>query len=196
MIYTDSTFKTPASLDSYPTIKAHLDSFLPIFTSDNRPYGLHRARNPHYFVGEKIVCQRKCADRPVFSYSNGDCYVTQTYNIIKTNRINLKYLTGLLNSKLIEFWLKNRGKMQGTNYQIDKEPIQQIPIILPSSNFEKKIVETIDNIILSCDSDYSLLEQKIDHIVYHLYELNYDDVLIIDPETPITREGYDNFTIE
>jgi hypothetical protein len=31
----------------------------------------------------------------------------------------------------------------------------------------------------------------IDNIVYHLYGLTYDDVLIVDPWTTITREKYD-----
>ena len=37
------------------------------------------------------------------------------------------------------------------------------------------------------------LENQIDHIVYHLYDLTYDEVLIVDPETPITREQYESF---
>lgn len=40
------------------------------------------------------------------------------------------------------------------------------------------------------------IEVEIDHIVYHLYDLTYDEVLIVDPETPITREQYDNFKLE
>ncbi|MCQ2771235.1 MAG: hypothetical protein MJ236_05495, partial [Clostridia bacterium] len=43
---------------------------------------------------------------------------------------------------------------------------------------------------------YNDFENKIDHIVYHLYNLTYDEVLIVDPQTPITREEYDNFKIE
>ena len=41
---------------------------------------------------------------------------------------------------------------------------------------------------------------EIVRLVYHLYSLNYDEVLIVDPETPITREEYEkaarNMTIE
>ena len=29
-------------------------------------------------------------------------------------------------------------------------------------------------------------------MVYHLYGLTYDEVLIVDPQTPITREEYEN----
>lgn len=59
----------------------------------------------------------------------------------------MKYLTGLLNSKLIEFWLKNKGKMQGANYQLDKEPLQQIPIAVPAVNIQKLIATLVDYII-------------------------------------------------
>jgi hypothetical protein len=48
----------------------------------------------------------------------------------------LKYLTALLNSKIVAFWLRYQGKMQGDNYQIDKEPILNIPIKVP----EKTII--------------------------------------------------------
>ena len=54
-------------------------------------------------------------------------------NVIKSTRLATKYLVGVLNSKLVAFWLKHRGKMQGTNYQIDKQPLlKAIPLISPS----------------------------------------------------------------
>ncbi|HJE39973.1 MAG TPA: hypothetical protein K8V47_09490 [Candidatus Amulumruptor caecigallinarius] len=40
------------------------------------------------------------------------------------------------------------------------------------------------------------ISNRIDHIVYHLYGLTYDEVLIVDPETPITREEYENFQFD
>ena len=32
----------------YPNLKAHLDKFIPVITSDNKPYGLHRAREEQF----------------------------------------------------------------------------------------------------------------------------------------------------
>lgn len=32
---------------------------------------------------------------------------------------------------------------------------------------------------------------ETDRLVYHLYSLNYDEVLIVDLKTPITREEYE-----
>lgn len=200
LIYTDSTYKDESSMVSFPVLKAHLDQFRPIFTSDNKPYGLHRARDPRFFSGSKIICQRKCAELPIFSYSDGECYLTQTFNIIKTNRVNLRYLTGLLNSKLIAFWLRNRGKMQGLNYQLDKEPLQQIPIPVPEIEVQTRIGHLVDEIIVrkSANENASIqdVENQIDNIVYHLYDLTYDEVLIVDSNTPITREQYESFNLE
>lgn len=199
LIYTDSTYKNESSMDSFPVLKAHLDQFRPIFTSDNKPYGLHRARDPRFFSGSKIICQRKCAELPIFSYSDGECYLTQTFNIIKSNRVNLRYLTGLLNSKLIAFWLRNRGKMQGLNYQLDKEPLQQIPIVVPRTNVQVRLGQIVEEIIArkAVDESASIqdFENQIDNIVCHLYHLTYDEMLIVDPETPITREQYESFNL-
>jgi len=133
IIYTDSKFKYSANIEPYPNIKKHLDRFSDIITSSNKPYGLHRARIKSFFEGEKIISLRKCSDKPTFTYTNFDCYVSQTYFVIKTKRINQKYLTAILNSNLIQFWLRYKGKMQGFNYQIDKEPILNIPIFKAQS---------------------------------------------------------------
>ena len=137
-IYTDSKFKNPSSIMPYPSIKKHLDQFRKIITSDNAPYGLHRARDEKFFIGEKIVSARKCAS-PIFTYTDFPCYVSQTFNVIKTDRVNQLYLTGLLNSRLTRFWLKNRGKMQGQNFQVDKEPLLSVPICVPDIAEQERI---------------------------------------------------------
>ena len=153
IIYTTSSFKNPNSMDNYPHLKEHLDKYKDVITSDNKPYGLHRSRVETFFKGEKIVALRKCADRPLFAYADGNHYMSATFYIIKTNRVNMKYLTGLLNSKLIEFWLKNKGKMQGANYQLDKEPLMQIPIAVPDRETQELIAKLVDIIILLKSSD-------------------------------------------
>ncbi len=180
-IYTDSSYKNPSSLNKYPTIKLHLDRFISIFTSDNRPYGLHRAREERFFVNSKIIAVRKSVGHPKFSYCDFECYLSQTFNMIQTNRVNLKYLTGLLNSKLVEFWLKNKGKMQGANYQLDKEPLQQIPIAVPSNDVQELIAKLVNMIILLNTTDEraselvqnsyisSELEKLIDGCIYEIY---------------------------
>jgi adenine-specific DNA-methyltransferase len=174
IIYTDSSFKSPSSMNTFPNLKSHLDRFQDIITSDNKPYGLHRAREERFFKGEKVIVQRKCVGKPSFSYSDFDCYVSATFYVIKTNRFNHKYLVGLLNSKLIAFWLKNRGKMQGDNYQLDKEPLLQIPIYQPTESLQQPIITLVDYILfLKQAQNDSIIpiyyENIIDACVYELY---------------------------
>ena len=59
-----------------------------------------------------------------------------------------------------------------------------------------KYISIVDQILAAKKGnmfeDTSALESEIDLLVYHLYGLTYDDVLIVDPETPITKEEYNN----
>ena len=183
LIYTDSSFKDSSKMQNYPHIKAHLDKFLSIFTSDNRPYGLHRCRKSIFFTGEKILSLRKCVDRPCFSYSDFDCYVTQTFFSIKTTRWNMKFLTGLLNSTLVAFWLRHKGKMQGNNYQVDKEPLQNMPLPIVEISKQQPIIDLVDKILAAKkanpQTDTTELEEQIDKAVYKLYDLTPDEIAIV-----------------
>lgn len=184
IIYTGSEFKNPKSMEPYPNLKRHLDRFKDVITSDNKPYGLHRAREEKFFKGESIIAQRKCPSRPSFTYTDFDCYVSATFYVIQTSRINMKYLTGLLNSKLIEYWLRNKGKMQGNNFQIDKEPLLAIPLINADEKITKQIESIVDAILAAKkenpQADTSEWEKEIDQWVYKLYELTEEEIAIVE----------------
>ncbi len=182
IIYTDSSYNKAGSLDRFPNLKKHLDKFQGIITSDNKPYGLHRARKEKFFIGEKIAVQRKCPSEPIFTYVDFDSYLSATFYVIKTSRFNLKYLTALLNSKLVAFWLRYKGKMQGNNYQIDKEPLVNIPIPKISKPAQQPFIALVDKILTAKQQgqDTSTLETQIDQMVYKLYDLTDDEIKIIE----------------
>lgn len=81
------------------------------------------------------------------------------------------------------------------NLAIKAEYVKQVK--LPNTSEKQKVqIEELVNAILQgklSDADTSKEESEIDLIVYHLYGLTYDEVLIVDPETPITREEYENY---
>lgn len=188
IIYTKSDINKPdkktkkVPIDNYPKIKEHLDTFKTVITSDYSPYGLHRAREQYFFENEKIMVTRKCPKEPIFTYTDFDCFVSQTFFVIQSARINLKYLTGLLNSKLVAFWLRKKGKMQGNAYQLDKEPLLEIPIYKPTDIDANEIAKLVDKIISHKQQgkESSEQEQKIDELVYKLYDLTADEQKIIE----------------
>ena len=146
IIYTDSKFKNENEMIHYPNLKQHLDKFLPVLTSVNKPYGLHRSRDEYFFKDKKILLQRKCVI-PTFSYTDFDCYVSRMFIVIKTERVNQLFLTGLFNSRLVRFWLKNRGKMQGQHYQLDNEPLLAIPLCVPEKSEQERLAKITQRII-------------------------------------------------
>ena len=156
-------------IEQYPHVKAHLDRFKEIITSDNKPYGLHRARKQHLFEGKKIFSLRK-TEFPSFTYSECSTYVGQSFNIIQPKTIDYFYLLGILNSKLIAFWLKHKGKMQGKNYQVDVEPLVSIPIITISE--KRDLISFLTEFIVK-SRIISPFSELIDYLVFENYFYHY-----------------------
>ena len=133
------------------------------------------------------------------------CYVAGKSTIILLNPKEqrfFKILLGILNSKLITFYIRGSystlGIGGGINFSRDMVENLPMPVFLPAES--NKIISYVENIISTkgknISSDTSALESEIDRLVYHLYGLTYDEVLIVDPETPIKREEYENYKSE
>lgn len=159
-------------------------------------FHLHWPRGEEFFVkGPKILSVRKCTS-PTFAYTENEAYVMMSFNIIRSSRVNLKYLTGLLNSTLIKYWLKYKGKMQGSNFQIDKEPLLNIPIFKPDEAEQERVANLVDSVIklygeyrntsANIDKWHLLkaeiekLENEIDQEVYKLYSLTLEEIKVIE----------------
>ena len=77
--------------------------------------------------------------------------------------------------------------MQGNNYQINQEPLLNIPLIEITKQNEKnanQIIALVDEILKlkAKDStfDTSKLELQIDKLVYKLYDLTDEEIQIIE----------------
>ncbi|HEF2462098.1 TPA: Eco57I restriction-modification methylase domain-containing protein [Campylobacter coli] len=186
------------NLDDLPNLKQHFQKYKEIlkeskikYKTPNKPYFyLHREREEKFFKKgeEKIISQVRCIE-PIFVYSNENFYGSRALFFIQTCRINLKYLTGVLNSKLIAFWLKHKGKIQGNLFKIDKEPLLNIPIVNINSKNEKlanKLISLVDEILKAKEQNKNAntqeLENKINSLVYKLYNLTEDEIKIIENE--------------
>ncbi len=45
-------------------------------------------------------------------------------------------------------------------------------------------------------ADTTALEQQIDRLVYKLYGLTYDEVLLVEPDTSLSREAYQQISLK
>lgn len=141
-----------------------------------------------------------CPSEPAFTYCDFDSYVSATFYVIQSKRINLKYLTGLLNSSLIKYWLLRKGKMTGDSFQVDKAPLLEIPICLTENQaLHDELVALVDKMIKakkdeieaqatafsSTDLEYYTeivedLEEDINSKVYEIYGLSEEEIAIIE----------------
>lgn len=187
LIYTKKDINS--KINEYPNIKKHLDKFTDIITSDNKPYGLNRPRKEEMFIGKKIIVTRKCR-KPTFTYVPFDTFISRTFIIIKTNRFNMEYLVGLLNSELIQFWLEYKGKKQEPNYQLDITPLKNIPLLKTTQLNQDKIIKLVRditdlNITYKKTNDTNLVneiskkEKELNEIVYDIYNLSNNEIKVI-----------------
>ncbi len=163
---------------------------------------IHSCKTKTIFeVPEKLLFRRVSANL-IFTYDNNQYYALNTIVVVTLKgekTISLKYLLALLNSKLLNFYYVTEHKSTKKVFsEIQARSVGELPIKLIAAERQEKLVGLVDQILNSKEddtqADTSTLENEIDKQVYHLYGLTYDEVLIVDPETPITREEYNNNT--
>ena len=170
--------------------------------SEYLKYGnwLGAPRERKFFVSPKIIVRQILAgtnQQIVAAYSEEPRYFTQIgFSLISKNEdvFILKFLTCLLNSRLISFYHRY------TFLDLEKVVFQKI-LIANAKQLPVKLPSQYDRYVslLELAQSQSRLgnvvnvKNKIDFLVYHLYGLTYDEVLIVDPETPITREEYEAY---
>ena len=147
----------------------------------------------------KIIVRGVCKKVSGFIDNKGCGLLVAVHSIIP-NKININLLLSIINSKLINWYhLKTfyavRIPQGSLKYPVDFFNSLPIPINLVKNQI---IEDLVTNIILykSEGKDTTILEQKIDNLVYKLYELTYQEVKIIDPEFVLTEQEYDAIKIE
>lgn len=130
-------------------------------------------------------------------FDDGKYLAGKSTTILLGEPDELKSIVAIINSKLMSFWLRinfSSLKMAGGYINVGVNEISSIPIANISNR--NQFVVLVDKIqaekSINPETDTSQLDNQIDLLVYHLYGLTYDEVLVIDPETPITREEYES----
>lgn len=138
-------------------------------------------------------------------YDNSECLAAKSTTIICGEENNLKYLTGLLNSKLLSWWYKinyNSLKMSGEALGFGSNEVGSIPIIIALNNVKNKLINLVEKITFLYSQDNYLenddiksYENIIDILVYKLYDLTYQEVKTIDEKFSMPEEKYNKYTI-
>lgn len=160
---------------------------------------LHRPRPVYIYDEPHLLVQRirnpKLNTRLVATFDDNK-YISSDglSNLIikdKTQFDVLLVLLGILNSSLINYWFS----FYFFDVNIKPEQLRLIPIKLPECS--SKIISHVNQVLQDKENnkDTTALEQEIDTMVFKLYELSYEEVLVVEPEYWLSKDEYDNFRI-
>lgn len=178
---------------NYPAIAEWLIGFKKIAKdrTDKGDYWWELRACDYYdkFEQSKIIYQRLQV-RPCFTYLQKDTYCKDTLWFLSVNN---KALLPLLNSKM-GWWLITEycPLIRGGRLLI-WDNLRQIPIPMSLPDSLADLATEAEKATAEGNNEkLAQVKQSIDKIVYHLYGLTYDEVRIVDPVTPITRDEYEN----
>ncbi|GAA6992417.1 class I SAM-dependent DNA methyltransferase [Helicobacter pylori] len=182
----------PIDIEKYPALKSHLDSHWDAIATrsdqGDTPYHLRNCAYLEDFEKEKIV-YGEIVQEPRFYLDNGGYFYAEATSFILTGEY-LRYLLGMLHSKLITFAFKTfyaGGGLGESGYRYKKAFIERLPIpkITPQNQkLAHKITDCAKAILQAKEKDPKAntqeLEKEIDALVYQLYHLTDEEIKIIE----------------
>ena len=202
LIYCDNDF----SKMKYPNAYAYLEGFKKELLDRRGPksgeyewWRLHRpSEKKVHDAKEKLIVPYR-GEHNRFAYDDMQCFNDggdiRAIAIKDNSSFSIKFLLGLLNSSLLDWFYGFIGKPKGKAREYFNKPLSEIPIPQTTKEQQQPIIVLVDQILSAKRSnpsfDTTSLESEIDKLIYQLYGLSYDEVLLVDPETPITREEYE-----
>ncbi|MGM9028256.1 class I SAM-dependent DNA methyltransferase, partial [Campylobacter jejuni] len=179
------------NIEHYPSLKKHFDEFyLQLEKRSDKgltPYNLRNCAYIEEFEKEKIVYP-ETTQGAYFVYDNKGIFLEKTAFFIVCE--NLKYLLGLLSSNLITYYYKNFSqgcKLGIKGYQYNKHALENLPLPKINSKNEKlanELISLVDEILKAKEQDKNAntqeLENKINSLVYKLYNLTEEEIKIIE----------------
>lgn len=188
----------------YPAVYNHLCQFKEQLSARNKAetgiryewYALQRYAASYWqeFEQPKIIYP-DIAVSCEFAFDNSNFLLDCTLFLIP---LNSKHLLGFLNSKIAKFFINQIcPAIRGDFKRFKSIYVSQIPIIDATESqhtaIEKLVQKCLDAKKDDPTADTSELEKQIDHLVYKLYQLTYNEVKIIDPEFALTEQEYLDF---
>ncbi|EAK1249459.1 class I SAM-dependent DNA methyltransferase [Campylobacter lari] len=139
------------------------------------------------FEKEKIGWQR-VTQEPSFILENERVLLDSMAFMVGNSKNELKYLLGFLNSSLIFYYFKNIGHLYSDKgFLLSNQYVEKFPIPKINSKNEKlanELISLVDEILVLKEQDKNAntkaQEDKINSIVYKLYNLTEEEIKIIE----------------
>ncbi|EAJ3630564.1 class I SAM-dependent DNA methyltransferase, partial [Campylobacter coli] len=180
------------NIENYPSLKKHFDEFYPQLEkrADKglTPYNLRNCAYIEEFEREKIVYS-EIVRKPQFYLDTKLNFYAEATSFILTGE-NLKYLIAFLNNDFVAFIFKTfyaGGNLGENGFRYKKAFLEKLPIPKINSKNQKladELINLVDEILKAKEQDKNAntqeLENKINSLVYKLYNLNEEEIKTIE----------------
>ncbi len=180
------------NIEYYPSLKKHFDEFYPQLEkrADKglTPYNLRNCAYIEEFEREKIVYS-EIVRKPQFYLDTKLNFYAEATSFILTGE-NLKYLIAFLNNDFVAFIFKTfyaGGNLGENGFRYKKAFLEKLPIPKINSKNQKiadELINLVDEILKVKEQDKNAntqeLENKINSLVYKLYNLNEEEIKTIE----------------
>ena len=124
--------KEAIDIENYPQIKKYLETFEPKLSKradkGKTPFNLRNCAYLEEFEKEKIVWQRVTKEN-TFALAEKDTFILDSMAFLSNIENEKKYLLGILNSKLIYFYLNQYTHKYGnTGFLLSNQYVEKLPI--------------------------------------------------------------------
>ncbi|EGT3393982.1 class I SAM-dependent DNA methyltransferase [Campylobacter coli] len=188
-------------IEQYPALKQYLSQFLPRIEQSGEKGCRKKTSNKWFetqdniayyeeFEKEKIVYPNMNKEFIAFFDNeffllNQKCFILSHQS---NNKKELLYLTALLNSNVNFYYFKQIGaKLGASGYEMSKIFVEKLPIPKINSKNQKiadELINLADEILKAKEQDKNAntqeLENKINSLVYKLYNLTEEEIKIIE----------------
>ena len=186
-------------IEKFPFIKKHLYGFYdnlkpktPEDSTKGRKPGKYKwfeiLDNTAYYrefeKSEKIIWGLT-ADKWAYTLDTEQHYLPSNAYILTSETIPIRFILGLLNSKLLRYYFGFIGVMTaGGAYTLKASTIEALPIAIGTKQQQKEIALKVENILnakaTNKQTDVSSSEHEIDCLVYNLYGLSENEIKIVE----------------
>ncbi|EAH6046769.1 class I SAM-dependent DNA methyltransferase [Campylobacter jejuni] len=186
-------------IEQYPALKQYLSQFLPRIEQSGEKGCRKKTSNKWFetqdniayyeeFEKEKIVWNPVSGEY-LFSYIKEHIFFNNSLFMMTLDVFSLKYILAFMNSNCYKWLitLKTNLIQTGSYAYGAKDKIERLPIPKINSKNEKladELINSVDEILKAKEQDKnastSPLEEKINNIVYKLYNLTEEEIKIIE----------------
>ena len=181
------------NIDDYPAIKEYLKTFGTKLEQTGDP-GSRKKTNHKWFETQDTITYWQDFEKPKIIYPNMTLFLPFIYDdagfytndkafILNSEKVDLLFLLAVLNSAITHFWIRmSCAELQGGTRELRKIFMNGLPLPMPEESVVAQLAELARQIIelKTVEKDTSAQETAINRIVYGLYHLTEDEIVLVE----------------